>query len=406
MTRNIFIELELFLDPPITEAGAMKEHLEKEKYPFWKNNQTSIPQYKSFVARANEYIRSGCPQLEEQAKQAREQKFEELSRQAKTINTIGVTERNVKNLVNDFKKFFLPDTIKKLVPLESSSSNQSDDEFAKPDCPDSLKCDKPVSHADMLKIAADLDIATDGKCDSMYKLLKVNEREKTGDIFLEATKKSKEIHDMLKTDIKADPLNRLSAKFMLFFKNDRERNNYDVAIKRFRFDEYANTTLKLYVDGWVAKKITNWKQYHDRIDEVKNLGYSQEEAAWLVYEYFRLTKNCPLPEKPKKGAGWGKHENLRSHLVFLFMDSLQWHKDSHSDTRIKNKLESVIEQFNEITDPDSVESTLNKIMQDLRKFWDSCKYDGIAPNSLFRPTALPNFPFPDLKDFLQKNFGH
>ena len=312
MAKNIFIELELCLDPPITERGAMKEHLEKEKIPDWNKRTNDNPQYKVFVARAKNYIAEGMPQLEQQGQAARDEKYEELTQLAKRINGIGATEKNVKNLVNDFKKFFYPETIKKLVPLGSPSSNRSDDEFVIPDCPASLTCDKPVSFADMGKISYDLDIATDGKCDTLYKLLKVNEREKTSDILIQATAMSKDINNMPKTDIKADSLNRLSAKFMLIFKNDNERNKYDVAVKRFRFDEYATTTLKHYTEGWIAKMKTDWKQYHGCINEVKRLGYSPEEAAWLVYEYFchpslPPTRRCPLPvpeEKPKPGGAF------------------------------------------------------------------------------------------------------
>jgi hypothetical protein len=402
MEKNIFVELELFLDPPITEVGAMKEYFEKMKIPDWNKRTNDNPQYKVFVAQAKTYINEGCPQLEEQAKKARTLKFEELEKQAKTIIEIGANERNVKNLVNDFKKFFRESTIKALVPLESSSPSQSDDEFVVPVCPDSLKCDKPVSFADMEKISFDLRVATDGKCDTLYKLLGVNEREEAKTILKKATAMSKEIHDMPKTNIKADPLNRLSAKFMLIFKNENERTKYDVARRRFGFDEYANKTLKLYADGWLAKKKTDWKQYHGCIEEVKKIGCSQEESAWLVYEYFCITKKCLPPEKPKKGAGWGKHEILRAQLVFLFNESIDYHR--HSNQRIKTKLQSIIEDFNTIDDPDSVENTVNKIIKDLRKFWDSCKYDGIVSNPLFKPATLANFPPGALKIFLQQHF--
>ena len=253
----------------------------------------------------------------------------------------------------------------------------------------------------MCEISTDLAVVDQG--DSLYKLLKAKESEETADIFTKATVKSKEFHDMPKTDIKADSSNRLSSKFMLYFKNDKERAKYDVARKRFNFDKYANTILKLYVDGWMARKKTDWKQYHVCIDKVKALGYTQEEAAWLVYEYFCITKKCPLPEKPKKGTGWGKYENLHSQLIFLFNDSIKYH--GSSNPRIKNKLQSIIEQLNDISDPDSVESTFNKIIkEDLRNFWDSCKYDGIVSNPLFKPTTLANFPASDIKVFLQQNF--
>ena len=410
-TRNIFIELELSLDPPIIEVGAMKEHLEKEKIPYWNNNKGSQQKFERFLARAKSYIADGLPQLEEQGKKARAEKYDELTSQAKIINEVGVTEKSRKNLVNTFKAFFKPDTIEKLVPLGGpGGSSDPDDGFVIPTCPHALNCDKPVSYNDMVDISDNLHVATDGKCHSLYELLKVHERDKTADILTKATAKAKEINDITNKDVKANALNRLSGKFMLFFKNDQERSKYDVAIKRFSFEKHARTKLIHYVEGWTTKKKTDWKQYHIFIDEVKELGYTQEESAWLVYEYFCLPegKKCPLPEKPKHGTGWGKHEQLRAYLLALFNDSIEYHRSSHP--RIKNKLQSVVERFNEDIEPDSVENTVSEILKDLRKFWKACGYDGIVLNPLFRPTTLARFPsstpsFSNVKVYLQQKFN-
>jgi hypothetical protein len=223
----------------------------------------------------------------------------------------------------------------------------------------------------------------------LYELLKVNKEEKTANILTKAKAMNKKIHNMPKTDIKADPLNRLATKFMLFFKNDNERAKYDIALKRFSFDKYASTTLKHYVEIWVAKNKIDWNKYHALIDEVKELGYTQEETAWLVYEYFCITKKCPLPKK-SKGGGWGKHEPMRLDLIRVLNEGIDYHR---SNPKIKNKLQSVIEQFNEIDDPDSVESTVKQIIdEDLRKFWDSCKSDGSITIPLFKPALLANYP--------------
>jgi len=402
MTRNIFLELELFLDPPIDTVGAMKEHLEKEKTPDWNKRINNEPKYKTFVAKAKSYIADGCPSLEQQGKEARTEKYAELESQAKTIITSGVTERKVKNLVNDFIKFFREGTIKKLVPLESSSSNQSEDEFVVPASPASLKCDKPVSFTDMVKISDDLREV--GKKD-LYDLLGISQSNES-EIPRKVKDLEKRVRDTSSTDYKKDVLNRLHGRCALYFKEKSHQKGYDVAKKRYRFDEFANKILKHYVDGWIEKKKTDWKQYHVLIDEVKKLEYTQDEAAWLVYEYFchpslSEKRKCPLPEMPKKGAGWGKHEVLRSHLVFLFNDSIEYHRSSNP--RIKNKLQSVIEQLNEIDDPDSVGNTVKKIIEDLRTFWDKCKYDGIASIPLFKPTTLATalVSYPNLKNSFQ-----
>lgn len=396
--ENIFTDLNLFLDPPITEVGAMRKHLDS-KIREWMNRYGDGSEYKVFVEIAKSYIDAGLPNLETQGRKAHDEQLEKLRSSAREVIQVGGAgmERNIKNTVSKFKIFFREETIRALFPSESSSSNQSDDEFVIPVCPASLKCRKPVPYADMCKISDALKFAGES---SLYKLLGVNEREKTEDICKKATVMGKEINDMPKGSAKADALGRLAGFFGLFFKNDEERKNYDVAIKRFPFDKYATEKLTLHVAGWLANKKTKWTEYNACIDEVKGLKYTPEEVAWLVYEYFCITKKCPLPEKPKKGAGWGKYENLRAHLVYLFNDSIKYHE--LSNPRIKNKLQSVIERLDEITDPDSVESNVTMIIkEDLCGFWTKCKYDGIAPTSLFRPTTLDNFPFPKLSVWLE-----
>jgi len=415
-TRNIFIELELSLDPPITEVGAMKEYLEKTFIPFWNSRCNSHGDtFKTFIANAKKHINGGLPDLQRQAREAYTLKYEELTRRARKIIDIGVTERNVKNLVKDFENFFQEDTIKKLVPVESPSSKQSDDEFIVPVCPDKLKCktegDKPVSHTEMCKISRDVRVVTDGRHDSLYDLVDANDEEKLEKIHEKITvirEKMKSISQSGPDGYKYDALNRLDRQFGSMFKTDAAKTKYDVAIKRFRFDEWADANLKIYVDGWIPKKKTDWNQYHELINEVvKALGYTQEEAAWLVYEYFCLPegKKCPLPEKPKpiKGGIWGEqYEKLRTHLVYLFEESIKYH---NSTPRIKSKLQSVIDkQFKERIDPNDVPSTVKKIInEELREFWDSCKYDGIATIPLFKPAMLANFLacYPKLRDSLQ-----
>jgi hypothetical protein len=90
----------------------MKEHLEREKIPYWNNNKGSQQKFERFVTRAKQYIADEFPQLEEQGKQARAEKYNELTSQAKIINETGETERGVKNLVSAFKTFSREDTIK------------------------------------------------------------------------------------------------------------------------------------------------------------------------------------------------------------------------------------------------------------------------------------------------------
>jgi hypothetical protein len=425
MTKNIYVELELFLDPPIKKVDALEEHLYVAITDVWsKKKITEQQKYELRIAKALSYGKLNKDSanklvsyqliedyrneklLEDQGDAARKAKKAELESEARKIITSGVTELKVKNLVTKFKDYFEKSTIEKLVPLKSSSSNQSEDEFVVPVCPDSLKCGKPVDYKVMVKISNDL--REDGKKD-LYDLLGVSRSNESG-IPQKIKDLEKRVRDTSADNYMKNVLNRLHGYCNTYFTDKSFDKSYDVALKRFRFDEYADTTLKLYVENWKEK--TNWNQYHVFIEEVKKLEYSQGEAAWLVYEYFCLAsdpkRRCPPPEKPKKGAGWGEHEALRAHLDFLFSQSIRYHEESiglgGSNPRIKNKLQSVKEQFNADTAPDCVKRTVNKMIKDLRKFWDECKYAGIVSNPLFEPAALANLPYPEIKNYLQQNF--
>jgi hypothetical protein len=77
MNNNIYLELELFLDPAITDAVALKNHLE-QKISEWNKMVNASPKFKQKVAKAREFIQKGLTDLPQQANEARQTRLTTL----------------------------------------------------------------------------------------------------------------------------------------------------------------------------------------------------------------------------------------------------------------------------------------------------------------------------------------
>jgi hypothetical protein len=403
---NIYLELELFLDPPITDAAAMKEYLEKDTkwgIPFWDNNTNASPKYGVMAAAARESIAEGLTKLAAQAKEAVSKKYVELESEAETINKIGVTERHTKKLVNKFKKFFKEKTITGLL---------SDGETvpfvipAKPEVQTSLNT--IPSYSDMKNIADDLKLV--GKKD-LYDLLGVNTFDKTADIHTKAKNENDRIHK-LPVNITKDALNRLATKFMFFFANDNNRKSYDIALKTFPFWQFADKILSIYADKFLEDKATDGKLYADAIRNALSFVSNEDEAEWLVYEYFCCIKKCPKPDALPKPSGTLKplpagtpasasatsdwqteKKKILTALRLLCTDTAGYHNGVPD---IKTALEICMKEIftAEKNKADSPNDNLNSVLASLQKLksvWETYRNDNGIGTPFWRPDSWTRF---------------
>jgi hypothetical protein len=77
MDNNIYLELELFLDPAVTDSVALKNELE-QNISTWNKNINISPKYGLKVKKAREYITAGFSDLQTQASDARESQLAKL----------------------------------------------------------------------------------------------------------------------------------------------------------------------------------------------------------------------------------------------------------------------------------------------------------------------------------------
>jgi hypothetical protein len=285
MNNNIYLELELSLDPAITDAAALKIHLE-QKISEWNKNINASPKFKVKVTKAKEYIKNGLVNLPKQADEARNKMLQKLCADIFELKLLGeIDDIGFKHLKNTFKNYFNDNTIRQEI---------GGAQFLVPVCPTLLQCDKPISFNDMQTILDDLKIVENGKYQNLYDLLGLSPSTDVKILYDKSKEESNRIVKIMTKTPEVDALNRLSGKAINFFKDKKSKDSYDKSLKRLPFDKLCDEKFKLRA---IKKEIT-WKIYQMSIQETLVIGFTQDEAEWLVYEFYCITKKCP-PPKPE-----------------------------------------------------------------------------------------------------------
>jgi hypothetical protein len=136
MSDNIYIELELFLDPPIINPAELENELKNKFIPEWNKKVNASLKFKALTETARKYLQSnlatlGLPDL---SKTAQEEKLDELIRHITEYERDGILEeREYKELKTKFSPFFREETIKSNLHLPITP------DFQPPAKPASLK---------------------------------------------------------------------------------------------------------------------------------------------------------------------------------------------------------------------------------------------------------------------------
>ena len=297
--KNIYLELELFLDPAITDAGAFKSHIEK-KISDWNKMVNLGPKYKDRVQSAKKHLAQGLSNLPGQAEAARKEKLQALQSDIKKAGRVGgINDAKFKKLKSLYRDFFTEATIRAecgsgtvgtaTMPQKSS--------FTPPKRPDSLVSAKTISFKEMKELTEDLN-RVDGSPNNLYEFLQVPPSANNAELYKKAQEKSAYALKMPKTNVQADAMNRIAGKCINFFKDEQNRKNYDIALKRFSFDNLCEMDLQWNID---KDNGVPWEIYQESIRDTVQRGYTQGEAEWLVYNYYCESNKCPdpIPEADK-----------------------------------------------------------------------------------------------------------
>ncbi|GHT21144.1 hypothetical protein FACS189419_01560 [Planctomycetales bacterium] len=287
MANNIYLELELFLDPAIINPAELEKELKTKIIPEWNKKVNANPKYKAFTEKANKYVSNGLLPLglTQCALNARNEKLAELDHAVKVFEQDGILEENeFKQLLAKFP-CFREETIKSRLHLPVSEG------FKMPEKPAGLN-EEGTSLAEMENIVSDLKMIEDGKYNDFYALLSMS-RTSTTKALCEAAKEASEKNRRItKKTAEVDAKNRVLGKAQTLFKDDASRKKYDVALRRRPFDDLCLKTFDLRAAG---KSITI-QEYETSIEEAQQCGYNAAEAEWMVYDYYINKKKCVPPK--------------------------------------------------------------------------------------------------------------
>ena len=287
--NNLYLELELFLDPPTIDFDKLKEEL-SGKISEWNKLTNSGPKYKYMVQIAAAFCKRTEPpgerhgtSLTNQAAEARQKREAEGKKAAAVYEEDGILEQKEYDaLFNEYKGQFAPATIDawfKLPPFVPPDE---------PDYPDGVK-EKIVAKSEMDKIAADMKIALGDVEASLYDILGVpptatldtlQQHQKAA--YDKAHKKPKSGPESAKVDAEL----RLLGYANVFFKDKTARQGYDIAMKRRPFDALAGSVFRRRA---MKGSVTRDEYMLSIKDTREKTGFSQAEAEWLVYGFYCST---------------------------------------------------------------------------------------------------------------------
>jgi len=286
---NLYLELDLFLDPPIIHFDELKKEL-GDRITEW-NKLTSAPgttgtKIKHMIQVAEAFRKRTAPpgppnetSLTTLASEARKKREADVKKAIETYEEDDVLEQKEYDaLLKEFKQF-------RQATIDSWLSLPRFDPPTEPPYPNGVKANI-VAKSKMDEMAADLKIVLGNEKASLYDLLKVGPTATLETIqqaqkvsYDTASKKPKSGPESAKVDAEI----RVLGQAKIIFKDEISRQGYDIARKRRPFDILIGSVFqRRAMKGSVTRD-----DYTLSIKETREeAGFSQAEAEWLVYEFY------------------------------------------------------------------------------------------------------------------------
>ena len=295
MNDNIYLELELSLDPPVTDAVLLERDI-MQRISGWNKKENSNPRFKSMREKANQYMQAGlrCLNLSVDADAAKSKRTAELHEAIREVyRDFVITQEEFNALVQAFP-CFTKETIEKKLPAKVARG-ASGSGFQPPPKPDSLSGEKEVPQHEMDWMAERFRLIK-GEPESLYELL-LHVPTTSPETLLKATKEAAEKNRRKPTKTaEVTAIGELLGKALVHFKDSNAKAAYDRALRRRPFDELCHNKFR-----WRAfNKSVTIGDYQDSIKETRERNFSQAEAEWLVYDYYCNLKKCVPPTQEVK----------------------------------------------------------------------------------------------------------
>ncbi|MDR3108964.1 MAG: hypothetical protein LBU65_04645 [Planctomycetaceae bacterium] len=272
---NIYLELDIFLDPAITDSEKLKTVL-RDKVRKWNHNPE---QYGLQISIANGFISGSVKyDLRQQAKQARWKRLNEGKRKAAVYEENGLLEQcEADAQIKEFERYFTKQTIMSWFTLPVAKQY----DFV---IPKRLEYNgiKVVPSGEMKGLARDLKIVLGNDDATLYDLIDVKMSASASEVDAKRLTLYNEIrlHPNRGKDITVDARIRLLGK--TYFKDDASKRGYDIALSHRPFYKLVDEKFKQRR----LKGFLTVPEYERSIEEVCGTGLSRVTATWLVYDYY------------------------------------------------------------------------------------------------------------------------
>jgi len=292
---NIYLELDLHLDPPITDSGALKAELNR-KIAEWNKMVVSNPKFANKVTRARKYVSDGMPNSQIEATAARNQRLNELGAAVQEQLMMGkITERGFTRLCELFPCF-------SGATIKNESGYVPEQLFKPPVVPPSLNCNRVIPAIEMESIRTDLLAVENGTHENLYSLLGGTPATPRKTLHAKADEELEKNRRVAAKNTEINAKGRLYGKALNYFKDDYGQLDYDAALTRQTFEQICRKQLQhRAINGIITMAI-----YKKSVADARALGLTESEAEWLVYEYYCEKMKCPPPIMVESGTSVNK----------------------------------------------------------------------------------------------------
>ena len=290
MSENIYLVLELFLDPALTDAALLEQDISR-RIGDWNKKIVANPKFKAMVEKAHLFKQLGLATLDlkSAAQQAIVIQTKKLHDAIKIVDEDGViTELEFRELVQRFP-CFKESTIRKYLPRQVSADAGAARAPTAPPVPAGVKEIPPHEMEEMALRLADVE---NGRYHTLYELLGLTPASTTETLLKTARAAAEKNRRAAKKTAEVDAKSFLLGKALVCFKEESARKAYDMALRRRPFDELCATRFDLRA---LDKSVTP-DAYRLSIKETREKGFTQQEAEWLVYDFYCNRKKCQLPK--------------------------------------------------------------------------------------------------------------
>ncbi len=288
---NVYLRLELFVDPPETDRDELLKILDDKKREWnQKRNRPDGLTYQFLVENWQTFRDAvdDAAQLRRAAKEARTARLLELDRYIANVAGSTITENQVDAVVKKFRPFFTEATIRARIAVPVGEAPKL--ELPPPPKPDEDSTLPVVAAQQLRKAAQHVEMLG---FQTIYEALGVPRTASIGELCDAADRLTEETRQATNKTATISAKSELGGLAKTFFKSEKDRQGFEKSWAQFQVDE----ELKELFNARCVDKSVSLELYERSIKEAVERGKTLAEAEWHVYDFYVVKRKCPDPRR-------------------------------------------------------------------------------------------------------------